>query len=425
MVHLVFRDVRWLCTVRVLTCFCVSIATAVLLWTGPALAMGPTQAHVPETTATAAQPIAVFGADDRTILPRRLAHLEGKIGLLFEARSRSVCTAFCVDDATIATAAHCLFRTRGERALPLANMSFRLAGKGSGRNSGPATGIAGASRGAGLQHVLAGSTSLSVHPPIDATKDWALVRLAKPVCKGLALRLSHRSPADLAAPEADRQVYQVGYHGDFGNWRLTLSPPCGIRRTTPMDREKSIAKDFSDASALILHTCDTGGASSGSPLLIDGPTGPEVVGINVGTYLQSRILSQAGAVVRRFKAETVANTAVSASAFIEHRDAFTAAHLLTSRKHIRDVQDALKTAGHYEGPTDGRYGPQLRIGIEAFERSERRPQTGIASVTLHQRLMAVMAERRGSPPSGSATAPVETGSVGVAAPSSATVPDKR
>lgn len=406
---------------RSLAVFALLLSGSVTLRADPAQAMGPGTPRSTQSAPSASERIAVFGADDRLLLPRRLSALEGKIGLLYESRSRSICTAFCVDDAMIATAAHCLFRTRGERALPLVNMSFQL----SARKKSNATGIAGASRGASAQHVLAGSTSLSVHPPIDATKDWALVRLAQPVCKGSALRLSRRSPSDLASPGADRQVYQVGYHGDFGSWRLTLSPPCVVRRTTPVANEKSVALDFSDASALILHTCDTGGASSGSPLLMDGPNGPEVVGINVGTYLQSRVLTQAGAIVRRYKAEMIANTAVSTAAFRDHCDVFAAADLLTTRKQLRDVQDALTAAGHYEGPRDGRYGPQLRVGIEAFERSERRPPTGIASAALLKRLSAVMAGRRAVPPVLNDPLPIETGSVGSTAPSSATVPANR
>ena len=84
----------------------------------------------------------------------------------------------------------------------------------------------------------------------------------------------------------------------------------------------TIAQDFADPDALILHTCDTGGASSGSPLLLDGADGPEVIGINVGTYVQSKVLMQEGKVTQRLKADTVANTAVAARAFAAKLEAF-------------------------------------------------------------------------------------------------------
>jgi protease YdgD len=328
--------------------------------------------------------------------------------MLYEPRSRSVCTAFCVDESTIATAAHCLYRTRGERPLPLANITFRLPSMGEGTAG---IRIAGAADAAAAQNVIAGSTSLSTRPPIDATHDWALVRLASPACRTGGLPLTHRSPAELSANSEDRSVYQVGYHGDFGNWRLTLSPPCAVRRPGQSEGGRVIAGDFADSSALILHTCDTGGASSGAPLLVDSPRGPEVVGINVGTYLQSHVLTQAGEVLHRYRSDTVANTAVSTLAFVEQKDHFGQAVVLQSRSEIRRIQRALTETGFYKGAIDGRYDGELRDAIEAFEAAERRTRTGLASAELLRRLEAVMATRTGSPQYQPSSTQMETGSV--------------
>ena len=113
--------------------------------------------------------IAVFGADDRTLLPSRLKALEAKIGMLYEPRSRSVCTAFCIDESTVATAAHCLYRTRGERPLPLANVTFRLSSMGKGTKG---VRIAGAAQGAAAQNVDDGHDQ-----PIDETTDRCHPRL--------------------------------------------------------------------------------------------------------------------------------------------------------------------------------------------------------------------------------------------------------
>lgn len=334
------------------------------------------------------QPVAVFGADDRTLLPSRMKALEEKIGLLYEPKSRSVCTAFCIDPSTIATAAHCLYRTRGEAPVPLANVSFRLA---SMTKRAAGVRIEGADRDAAAQHVLTGTTSLSTTPPIDATRDWALVRLASPVCKSGGLPLVNRKPAELSADDAARPIYQVGYHGDFGDWRLTLSPPCGVRRLSQKVSGHIIAGDFADSSALILHTCDTGGASSGSPLLADGPHGPEVIGINVGTYLQSHVLMQSGEVLHRYRSDTVANTGVSTLAFLEQKDQFASAGILSSRREISRLQHALIATGYYRGPADGRYTTDLRLAIEQFEAGERRPRTGLASTQTLRRLEAIVA----------------------------------
>jgi protease YdgD len=335
-------------------------------------------------------PIAVFGADDRTLLPSRLKALEAKIGMLYESGSRSVCTAFCIDESTVATAAHCLYRTRGEKPLPLANVTFRLSSMGKGTKG---VRIAGAAQGAAAQNVMTGTTSLSTKPPIDATRDWALVRLAAPACPKGGLPLAHRTPAELSANESERPIYQVGYHGDFGNWRLTFSPPCAVRRPSLSESGRIIASDFADASALVLHTCDTGGASSGSPLLMDGPRGPEVVGINVGTYLQSHVLTQAGEVLHRYRSDTVANTGVSTLAFMDQRDHFARATILHERADIRRMQRALTQSGYYRGSLDGRYSPGLREAIEKFEAGERRPKTGLASTELLRRLETVVAGR--------------------------------
>src|SRR5690606_28059794 len=131
----------------------------------------------------------------------------------------------------------------------------------------------------------------------DAASDWALVRLSEPICKGHALPLSLHPASALVGLSTEQRVDQVSYQRDFGNWELALGHPCAIRRSFGGADWRSSSRDFTDARHVILHTCDTGEASSGSPLLIDGPQGPEVIGINVGTYMQSRVLKQQGHVV--------------------------------------------------------------------------------------------------------------------------------
>src|SRR5690554_533245 len=63
--------------------------------------------------------IAVFGKDERRPLSRAQWALSSKIGVLHDPRTRSVCTAFCVAPDVVATAAHCLYRTSGEKPLRL------------------------------------------------------------------------------------------------------------------------------------------------------------------------------------------------------------------------------------------------------------------------------------------------------------------
>jgi protease YdgD len=359
---------------------------------------------------SAVSPVAVFGDDNRIALPMSHIALEDKIGLLYESRSRSVCTAFCVADDIVATAGHCLYRTSEERPPRLANFTFRLTGK----NVKTTARIAGADKGEAAQNIMAGSLHLSVKPPIDASHDWALVRLARPVCKGARLKLSRRTATELIPLAAKSRVYQVAFHRDFANWRLAYASPCDVRRKFETTSWDTIARDFAEPNQLILHSCDTGGASSGSPLLIDGPSGPEVVGINVGTYVQSKVMMQNGKVVHRFKADTIANTGVSAAAIAPALEAFERAEILVARDRMKELQKLLMARGLYAGPADGIYGPRFRDAIESFERTENRPVTGLATQAVLKRLTALEAE--GHPVIAVEGSRLETGSVSASAP---------
>jgi len=331
----------------------------------------------------------VFGADERVPLPAKYGNLQGKIGLLFNKRSRTVCTAFCVAPDTIATAGHCLFRLAGERAPRTADFWFA-------RNYDTVRDyarIAGYDRGATAQHVMSGGTTLSLRPPIDATRDWALVRLSRAICSKGTLAVQPLSHEQIVAESAAKRLFQVAYHRDFTPWKLAFATPCAAGRSFRGADWKTIVEDFTEPDALILHTCDTGGASSGSPLLVDAGRGPEVVGINVGTYVQSKVLTQDGQVTRRFKSEIVANTGVSATAFAAKLDAFRRAAILGTRAEIRSLQTALKQRHLYSGAIDGTYGPALRGAIEAFERAEGLTVTGLATQALLKRLAGTATDR--------------------------------
>ncbi len=334
---------------------------------------------------------AIFGKDDRVALPAVHRGLKQQIGLLYEPRSRSVCTAFCVANDIVATAAHCLFRIDGAKPLPLANMWFRLGM----RNAKSHTRIAGADAGAAVQNVRAGSMRLSVRPPIDASRDWALVRLARPVCAAGGLRFSSRTIAEITELGAQRRIYQVAFHRDFRDWELALSP-CGVNPTIEGIDRLSLPRDFSDADQLLLHTCDSGGASSGSPLLVNGPLGPEVVGINVGTYVQSKIMMQNDEIVRRFRPDEIANTGVSTTVLAPRLPIFAKAQIVNDRARVRELQVLLERSGFASGTRDGVYGPDLRAAIEAYERAERLAVTGLPTEPLLRRLggSAAAPERR-------------------------------
>ena len=336
-----------------------------------------------------AVPVAVFGADERVPLPTKYKDLQEKMGLLFNPRSHMVCTAFCVAPDIIATAGHCLFRVAGERPPRISDFWFA-------RNYDVARDyarVAGHTNGTTAQHVISGAATLNMRPPIDATKDWAFVRLARAICTKGALPVRALPIEQIMAEAAAKRVFQVSYHRDFTSWKLAYARPCAISRSFDGTEWKTIEQDFADPGALLLHTCDTGGASSGSPLLLETARGPEVIGINVGTYVQSKVEMKEGQVTRRFKAETVANTGVSAAAFAAKLDAFRHAIILGTPAQIRDLQTALKQRQLYGGPVDGAYGPALRFAIEAYEKTQGLPVTGLATEAVLKRLNGTAAEK--------------------------------
>lgn len=325
--------------------------------------------------------VAVFGSDQRVPLPQSLRSAGAMIGVLHDPRSRSVCTAFCVARDIVATAAHCLYRTNGVAPLRLTDFTVKLHG------SRITTRIAGAEAGTPDLNVIAGSTRLNVHPPIDATRDWALVRLARPLCKAGSFKLSRRTVEDVMRLAQAGRVYNVAYHRDVPKWRPMFDPSCLVRRSFEDADWGTIRRDFHDPDQLLLHTCDTGGASSGSPLLVDGPDGPEVVGINVGTYVQSKVIMLNGEVLHRFKSDDVANTGVNSLAFAAALDALSSADILATRRDIRVLQERLAAKGLYHGPRNGTFSAQTKAAIESFERASEMPVTGLATRPLLQALL--------------------------------------
>ena len=142
---------------------------------------------------------------------------------------------------------------------------------------------------------------------------------------------------------------------------------------------------------MLLHACDTDAASSGSPLLVDGDDGPEVVGINVGTYVRSRVITHDGQVVQRLDQEVIANTALLAAPLAGRIRTMTQDGILSRPTEIRRIQEKLAKLGMFSGARDGRYGPITRNAIEAYESRMKFPVTGIATRGLLERLEAVEA----------------------------------
>lgn len=334
-------------------------------------------------------PIATFGVDDRIPVPPQWSKVSEALGVMFNVKARSVCTAFCVGDNIIGTAAHCLFRTTGERAPRLQDFWFAR-GYDTRREYAR---IKGHDNGTAAFNVLAGTLKLRVQPPIDATSDWAFVKLSKPLCAKSQLSITALDPEAIEVAAADKRIFQISYHRDFTQWQPAYSQPCPVARSYEGVPWAAIKQDFAEADSLVLHTCDTGGASSGSPLLIETPQGPFVVAINVGTYVQSKVLMRDGQVAQRLKADTVANTAVSASAFDRRLNAFRLAQPVAGAPQVRAIQERLKARQIYDGPIDGAVGAQLRTAIEIYERANNLERLGLPTEALLKRLTASVPRR--------------------------------
>jgi protease YdgD len=282
----------------------------------------------------------------------------------------------------IATASHCLFRDK-PAASPLAQFVFSI-DRPDGKIS---SSIAGAAGGTERQNVMTGAMRLKLRPPIDAASDWAVVRLAQPMCAGHALPVRVLSPAAIESAARAQKVFQVSFHADFGDWELAYSQACDVRQEFEGLSRTLIHKEFTHPEGLLLHRCDTGEASSGSPILMETDSGPVVIGINVGTYVQSRILLRNGKVEKTFKPRTIANTGVNAEHFSREIETFRQSKVLSSSAEIARIQHALRALRLYSGPTNGRYGELTRAAIIAFERSKRLPETGLPTSELAARLL--------------------------------------
>lgn len=349
------------------------------------LAVGAAHAHGPPRPRAEGlvHAVAVFGSDDRVLVPATMRSLQERVGLLFNARARSVCTAFCAAPDVIVTAAHCVYGAAGTAAPRLSEFVFAP----NFEQRRPHARIAGAASNRAEQFVLAGAVTLSVRPPIEASRDWAIVRLDHNACSRGVMPVRALPTEQILADAAKGNVFQLAYHRDFQPWRLAYSKPCAVQRSFENSEWSAIAQDFADPGNLLLHHCDTGGASSGSPLLRHGPDGPEVIGINIGTYEEAKIEVEGNRVVKRGKSTRVANTGVNAVVFAAKLDLFRNAQIMQAPQQIRALQAALKQRAHYAGPVNGAFTAEVRQAIEAYERAQGLLVTGLATQALLKRLL--------------------------------------
>jgi hypothetical protein len=334
-------------------------------------------------TRVPATPVAIFGQDDRIDVPEELGALEGKIGMLYEQSTQTLCTAFCVSRNIIATAAHCLFQPKNGRLPNLSDVTFRL-------NYGTTnlqTGIFGRHTPYTKHFIAVGTTAFNNEPPLSAPRDWALVKIEDPVCRFGVLKVEPRPVAELVQKSGKNRLFQIAYHWDYKHWRLAYSRPCPVQLDYDEIKWRFIKKHFIDHDQLLLHKCDTGGASSGSPLLMipENSKVPVAVGINVGTYTRTRILLRKGQVVKKLTPDIIANTGVNATAFEHVISELENSTVISSHDSMIRLQTELAARGLYTGTLDGQLGRATRSAIIQFESSVGIKPTGLPTVSLLDR----------------------------------------
>lgn len=344
-----------------------------------------------EQDAGAVRPVAIFGADDRIRTPASMQSTVDKIGVLIDLDRKLVCTAFCVAENVAMTAAHCLFpsdgASSGHPGSRLAAIRFRSR---IDQRRGEAR-IAGTLRGRAHRNIATGKTALSLRPPIDAVDDWALLRLDRNACPAGGLALSRRPTEDILVLAREGRIYNIAVHRDFEGFAPALAAPCTAARDFGDLSWETISRDFRQPENLIFHACDTGGSSSGSPLLYDGPTGPEVVAINVGTYLHA-----SGGIPQEDKSSgstapparrEIANTAIAAHRVAAAVDSFVDAGMPLRRHEIRAVRHALARLGYAVRSFDGAASATLAAAIRSYQLRSGIPANGRLSRQLYHRLV--------------------------------------
>lgn len=351
----------------------VAVLGLMILMSGARVEAGPGSTMADSAHSGQAQvavvPVAVFGADQRSEVPQRYRTLKPGIGHLQIPDSQEMCTGFCVAVDIVATSAHCLFLPRKGRLPSLRDITFRI---GRGRKYG----IAGRTGSFANHHIVVGTTRFSKKRS-EAPEDWALVRLDGPACRFSILKVAPRSAAKIIKAASQRRIFQLAYHSDTERLYLAYSPSCIVRRDFPEIKWRDIRRHFTDPENVLLHDCDSGPGSSGSPLLLDTPSGPEVIAMHVGT----------GAFTIGRNRRVPVNTAINAVAFHDVIAAFTEADIITDRDALLRLQIGLQAKGFYTGRIDGVFGAGTRDAIHAFEARSGLPKTGLPSHVLLRRLV--------------------------------------
>ena len=280
-----------------------------------------------------------IGDQQQKKVPTKYQKLSRSVGLLINSRG-AFCTAFCLRKNVIGTAAHCVeFKDAG---FTPNSLRFRL--PGSGRTSPVSGGNSQAKR----LNTFIGSIRNERH------HDWALVRLAKPICAGLDLDTANLSIDQLR--DVRTEVVGIFYQLVSNRPRLRFSE-CDVGRhtgTMPLNPDIPPYKDD-----IVLHNCDVKQGSSGSPLIWVNGDEPRVVALQSGFHT----------IFER----NYAHIAVHIRTVLPYLGLIENGKSKMSPNLTKQIQKLLKATGDYRSGIDGIYGLGTRQAIIDYTRRHSLP----------------------------------------------------
>lgn len=318
------------------------------------------------------QPVAVFGEDTRKNLPDKYKYLKKYVGLLQHRKGRSFysCTAFCIAPDIIGTAAHCLYLPdkRGRRRN-LSNFTFKV-GKGS---SAVQSKISSDKQKSKNWSIVAGTTFPERGNLYNFPYDWALIKLARPICRAGNLEISPKPLSELIEASRNNRIFNITYQKFGKRYLYRYTGDCPIRKNFEGASWEHYSKIYTNPNNMVPHKCDYTPGGSGSPLLLETPTHPVVIAIQSGGHFKLRkTKKKSGKKAKVY----VSNRAISALAFSKKIDLLRGEFSVPSVELLKEIQKLLKETGDYKGGIDGIYGRGMRQAILDFERRYKLPVTG-------------------------------------------------